>query len=369
MMQQHAYYYNTMNTSYYPPNESHQSMSYHQKESLPVRPSSTIDDPQTEEIASFLISLKHSRSVSPEPNDSDIHLHRSSKTITTPLYQQTSSDYDVESMEQEQSVSHPQYEEEFASSSIKRAALPISKSSSTTATATTTNTKEYNWNKLLDNSPLVLVEDRDLVPDSLFVAMSQMKICYLTQADRVGCYKSRDIGFIGMSCKHCGGQPGFGRFYPNSVRSLAQTTTSQTILKHIGSKCRYAPIEVRNAVLELQREQVAQEGLASGRPRYGSRKVFFQRVWARLHGKNASSFTDDDMVSNVSSASSADGISQQSDYDDRSTLSGQSEIIRIQLQQQQQDDSSVIKRKNRFSNSLPLHKNKRIKVIGSTYDV
>lgn len=77
---------------------------------------------------------------------------------------------------------------------------------------------------------------------------------------------------------------GFGRYFPNSVRSLAQTTTSQTILKHMGSKCRFCTPEVRNAILELQRQQAAREGLSSGRPRYGSRKIFFQRVWARLHG-------------------------------------------------------------------------------------
>jgi hypothetical protein len=144
---------------------------------------------------------------------------------------------------------------------------------------------ELPYEVLLAESKLVMMKDRDLVPDALFVAMAQMKICKLTQADRVGCYKTRDINFLGMCCKHCAGQPGFGRYYPNSVRSLAQTTTSQTILKHIGSKCRFCPPHIRQAVLELQRQQAAKEGIAAGRPRYGSRKIFFQRIWARLHGK------------------------------------------------------------------------------------
>ncbi len=153
---------------------------------------------------------------------------------------------------------------------------------------------------LLGDSKLVFMKDRDLVPDALFVAMAQMKPCKLTQADRVGCYKNREIGFIGMCCKHCGGQPGFGRYYPNSVRSLAQTTTSQTILKHIGSKCRFCPPHVRQAVLDLQRQQTAKEGIAAGRPRYGSRKIFFQRMWARLHGKKTDEFeTDDDEDSRI----------------------------------------------------------------------
>ncbi|KAG7347938.1 hypothetical protein IV203_016643 [Nitzschia inconspicua] len=145
---------------------------------------------------------------------------------------------------------------------------------------------DVSFTDLLGDSTLVSLKDRDLIPDSLFIALAQLKPCKLQQADRVGCYKTREIGFVGMCCKHCGGQPGFGRYFPNSVRSLAQTTTSQTILKHIGGKCRFCPPTIRKAVLELQRQQAHKEGLASNRPRYGSRKIFFQRMWARLHGKN-----------------------------------------------------------------------------------
>ena len=152
---------------------------------------------------------------------------------------------------------------------------------------------------LLGDSKIVLKKDRDLIPDSLFLAMSQMKRCELTQADRVGCYKTREIGFVGMCCKHCGGQPGFGRFFPNSVRSLAQTTTSQTIMKHIGSKCRFCPPEIRQTLLDLQRLEAAKkEGMTAtgGRPRYGSRKIFFQRMWGRLHGNDTEDDNDDDSV-------------------------------------------------------------------------
>jgi hypothetical protein len=141
------------------------------------------------------------------------------------------------------------------------------------------------WEALLqEESPLVQRDDRNLVPDCLYLAMNQMQACRLQAPDRVGCYKTRDVGFVGMSCKHCGGQPGFGRYYPNSVRSLAQTTTSQTILKHIGTKCRQTPAHVKQALAALQRHQAIREGFPTGRPRYGSRKIFFQRIWERLHG-------------------------------------------------------------------------------------
>jgi hypothetical protein len=59
--------------------------------------------------------------------------------------------------------------------------------------------------KLRDGSKLVTMNDRDLVPDSLFISMAQMKPCLLAQADKSGCYKDREIGFLGMCCKHCGG--------------------------------------------------------------------------------------------------------------------------------------------------------------------
>lgn len=48
---------------------------------------------------------------------------------------------------------------------------------------------------------LVVAKDRDLIPDALFVALGQMKACRLQQSDRVGCYKTRALGFLGMTCK------------------------------------------------------------------------------------------------------------------------------------------------------------------------
>eukprot|EP00980_Cylindrotheca_fusiformis_P019341 scaffold6638_cov127-Cylindrotheca_fusiformis.AAC.25 len=204
---------------------------------------------------------------------------------------------------------------------------------------------EHSWEKLLDGSELVLPKDRDLVPDALFVAMSQMKPCKLTQADRVGCYKSREIGFVGMCCKHCGGQPGFGRYYPNSVRSLAQTTTSQTILKHIGGKCRFCPPHVRQAVLELQRHQAAKEGMSSGRPRYGSRKIFFQRMWARLHGGKAGA-EDDVSDSEGEGNSAATGVESCTELESGNESS-----------EENRDDESQ-KQKFRNKRMLPTHKNK-----------
>lgn len=167
-----------------------------------------------------------------------------------------------------------------------------SKGNNTNVKNTDSSITDEKLMKLVGDTTLVEIQDKDLVPDFLYLAMAQMQPCQLTEADRVGCYKEREIGFLGMSCKHCGGQPGFGKYFPGSVRSLAQTTTSQTIVKHIAVKCRLCPPEIRLAVASLQNEQLnADRALKDSkssfesRPRYGSRKIFFQRLWSRLHGK------------------------------------------------------------------------------------
>jgi hypothetical protein len=226
----------------------------------------TMTEEDTQECAEFLLALKH-RSVTPEPHQRQHEpedrvmpvVHAQPRFIVAP---------------QVKNIEQHTYEDE---AHIARPPALLDERGAI----------EAFWETLLGGSPLVFMSDRDLVPDPLFVAMSQMKPCILSEADRVGCYKSRPPAFAGMCCKHCGGQPGFGKYFPETVRSLAQTTTSQTILKHIGSKCRFCPPHVRQAVLELQRQQVIKETTNAGRPRYGSRKVFFQRIWARLHGKNA----------------------------------------------------------------------------------
>ena len=218
--------------------------------------------PDTEEIAGYLLTLKH-RSVTPDPHSSDRPTVVSSESQT-----HSSHVGSFQGSPDSPCVDQPQEETTVDVSRMGNA-----------------GELSMPWEQLIGDSKLVSLQDRDLVPDCLFVAMAQMKPCRLQSADRVGCYKSRDIGFVGMCCMHCGGQPGFGRYYPNSVRSLAQTTTSQTILKHIGGKCQFCPPEIREAILELQRHQAVREGFPTGRPRYGSRKIFFQRIWHRLHGE------------------------------------------------------------------------------------
>ena len=96
----------------------------------------------------------------------------------------------------------------------------------------------------VEERPLVFPEDKPLISDYLYLTLEQMSPCVLMEADRVGCYKTRKVGFPGLACKHCVGQAGCGRYFPASEASLSQTTTSQTIMNHVRN-CRRCPLEIR----------------------------------------------------------------------------------------------------------------------------
>jgi len=101
-------------------------------------------------------------------------------------------------------------------------------------------------------------------------------------ADRVGCYKTRKIGFPGLACKHCVGQAGCGRYFPATEGSLSQTTTSQTLLNHVRN-CRRCPIEIREQLDIMKKAKAKPEYKKAHKPKHGGRKVFFKRLWCRIH--------------------------------------------------------------------------------------
>ena len=300
---------------------------------------------QAQEVAGFLLSLKH-RSVTPEPHLDEqrrLQARAAMPQLRVPMqemplaYPGVGAVYGFPGVNPAAFGDRHFLQQVHSMQQVQGSAVDRPTQERPPTLLEEPSTTDMPWEMLLADSKLVYMKDKDLVPDSLFVAMAQMKICSLTQADRVGCYKARDIGFVGMCCKHCGGQPGFGRYFPNSVRSLAQTTTSQTILKHIGSKCRFCPPHVRQAVLELQRQQAAKEGIAAGRPRYGSRKIFFQRIWARLHGKKVPDADEEAKQYEESSHAS------ESEGDDRPSCVESDEEI------SEEEDCSSIKNKRKKS--------------------
>lgn len=135
----------------------------------------------------------------------------------------------------------------------------------------------------IDTRPLVFPEDKPLISDYLYLTLEQMAATTLMEADRVGCYKTRRVGFPGLACRHCVGQAGCGRYFPASEASLSQTTTSQTIMNHVRN-CRRCPVEIRENLEIMKRNRMGPEGKRSDKPKHGGRKVFFHRLWARIQG-------------------------------------------------------------------------------------
>lgn len=63
------------------------------------------------------------------------------------------------------------------------------------------------------------------------------------------------------------------------MRSFAQTTSSHTVISHI-ALCKEVPEAIQSAVLRLQQD----ERFLPESAVYGSRKIFYDRIWSRLHG-------------------------------------------------------------------------------------
>ena len=133
----------------------------------------------------------------------------------------------------------------------------------------------------VDPYPLVQPEDMDLISDYLYLTLEQVQPCNLMEADKVGCYKGRGVGFHGLACKHCVGQAGCGRYFPASEASLSQTTTSQTIMNHVRN-CRRCPADIRENLELMKRARMGPDGKRAEKPKHGGRKVFFHRLWCRI---------------------------------------------------------------------------------------
>ena len=134
------------------------------------------------------------------------------------------------------------------------------------------------------SKPIVHDEDRELVTDYLFLLMNQMETCKFAEEDRTGGrskIKDNEVGFPGMQCKHCQGKAGFGRYFPTTASALALANSDRNIFNHI-QKCRRCPQQVKSELVRLSKDQ------SQLKNRRGLRKMFFQRVWSRMHNTGAS---------------------------------------------------------------------------------
>jgi hypothetical protein len=168
---------------------------------------------------------------------------------------------------------------------------------------------------------LVTEDDRKLVTEYLFTLLQQMEPCTFQEEDRTGGrskVKDFAVGYPGLQCCHCKGMAGCGRYFPSHLSALASANSDRNLHNHL-TKCRKCPTSVQKRLEELQTHQEDQDqpepttslvyqNSKTTKPgaspnvtvpssaaikynkngtiknRRGSRKLFFQLVWDRLHG-------------------------------------------------------------------------------------
>jgi hypothetical protein len=112
-------------------------------------------------------------------------------------------------------------------------------------------------------------------------------VCRFSEKDRKtrgGKRENISIGYGGLQCIHCVDAPSARKFFWSTVDRLANSFAE--IPSHV-LKCKLCPCDVRDALLVLKGRHHDQMQLL---PR-GSQKVFFRRMWRRLHDRDSSSAT------------------------------------------------------------------------------
>mmetsp|Transcript_21118 Transcript_21118/g.42281 ORF Transcript_21118/g.42281 Transcript_21118/m.42281 type:complete len:1122 (+) Transcript_21118:118-3483(+) len=122
--------------------------------------------------------------------------------------------------------------------------------------------------------PLVGPEDKPTIADFLYRVMEQLQPCRFTDADR-NKRRSKNLGSIGVECRHCAGKIDGRKFFWSSVSAAESNFVS--VHSHM-MECRYIDGNLKTELARLKalrREQTSQL-------KNGSQKAFFTRVWERL---------------------------------------------------------------------------------------
>jgi hypothetical protein len=128
--------------------------------------------------------------------------------------------------------------------------------------------------------PLVVEEDKEAIAEFLYVVMEQLQPCRFTEADR-NKRRLKDVGCIGVECKHCAGQVDGRKFFWSSVNAVESNFVS--VHTHM-LECRMVPESLKEELVRLKSLRKEQTVAL----RTGSQKAFFARVWQRLHDDDES---------------------------------------------------------------------------------
>ena len=125
--------------------------------------------------------------------------------------------------------------------------------------------------------PLVLDEDNSQIAGFIYLVMKQLQPCRFTEADR-NKRRLKDVGCIGVECKHCAGQVDGRKFFWSSVNAVESNFVS--VHTHM-MECKAIPLELKEELAHLKTLRKEH----TSKLKTGSQKSFFARVWQRLHAE------------------------------------------------------------------------------------
>ncbi|GAX10552.1 hypothetical protein FisN_40Lh022 [Fistulifera solaris] len=146
------------------------------------------------------------------------------------------------------------------------------------------------FNMTTASKELVKKEDKECIAEFLYVVMEQLRPCRFTEADR-NKRRLKDVGCIGVECKHCAGQVDGRKFFWSSVSAVESNFVS--VHTHM-LECPMIPAELKNRLIELKALRKEQTSALKS----GSQKAFFARVWRRLHDEDDDDATYDERLAN-----------------------------------------------------------------------
>ena len=138
--------------------------------------------------------------------------------------------------------------------------------------------KANDGQALADGDFIVYQDGMRIVPAYVYFLMRQVESCHFSEVDRFVARSKGPVGYPGFQCRHCSGHAGLGKYFPVSAKTLSTNSTSQNIHAHL-LKCRKCPDHIKEQLVTLKAEKSR-----SPRLEPGWRKVFFDKIWNRLHG-------------------------------------------------------------------------------------
>jgi hypothetical protein len=131
--------------------------------------------------------------------------------------------------------------------------------------------------RLKDGDSIISLNDMDMVPPYVYFLMHHVEATHFTEADRFVARSKGPVGYSGFQCRHCHGHAGLGKYFPITAKSLSTNSTSQNIHSHL-LKCRKVAPYIKDQLIVLKDEKSK-----SPRLEPGWRRIFFEKIWSRLH--------------------------------------------------------------------------------------